>query len=238
MVIRKTGLRSLVSPGTRFGDLVVISDSPEEGVHLKCDCGQNYRTRNRWGLRKGKVIRCCRCAQSSRIRWRVGDKFDKLTIIGFNPQEPRRATCRCECGNIVEVRSDVLSNNKTNNCGCAPRGLWRGGMIPSGLYHNILSNAKTRGLRVDVTLDQLWTLFQKQGEKCALTGIHLTLDPRTGKPSTASVDRIDSAKAYTLDNIQWVHKDINMMKRNIPQERFLELCQMVTDFRSTASNKE
>lgn len=45
---------------------------------------------------------------------------------------------------------------------------------------------------------------------------------------TASLDRIDSTKGYTLDNIQWVHKHINVMKMDLDQEYFIKLCKLVT----------
>lgn len=32
---------------------------------------------------------------------------------------------------------------------------------------------------------------------------------------------------FTLDNVQWVHKDINWMKGRFPMPRFLELCTAV-----------
>lgn len=42
--------------------------------------------------------------------------------------------------------------------------------------------------------------------------------------STASLDRIDSSKDYTIGNVQWIHKSINLMKNVIPQDIFVEWC--------------
>ena len=47
--------------------------------------------------------------------------------------------------------------------------------------------------------------------------------------TTASLDRIDSKKAYTVDNIQWVHKDINMLKNKYDQEYFIHMCTLVAN---------
>jgi hypothetical protein len=47
------------------------------------------------------------------------------------------------------------------------------------------------------------------------------------KNRTASLDRIDSSKGYTKNNIQWIYKPINSMKRDYTQERFIELCKLV-----------
>jgi len=42
--------------------------------------------------------------------------------------------------------------------------------------------------------------------------------------TTASLDRIDSTKGYTLDNIQWVHKTLNRLKMNLDNQEFIEWC--------------
>ncbi len=46
---------------------------------------------------------------------------------------------------------------------------------------------------------------------------------------TASLDRIDSSRGYTLDNIQWVHKDLNKMKTNYPNDYFIKMCKYVAN---------
>jgi len=38
---------------------------------------------------------------------------------------------------------------------------------------------------------------------------------------------------YIKGNVQWVLKDINMMKQQYSQSRFIELCKMVTKNRET-----
>jgi hypothetical protein len=43
----------------------------------------------------------------------------------------------------------------------------------------------------------------------------------------ASLDRIDSKKGYVEGNVHWVHKDVNMMKRNFTEEYFINLCETV-----------
>ena len=53
---------------------------------------------------------------------KIGDKFNHLTII---QESNRRAAnggkywiCRCDCGNITEVRADHLKSGHTKSCGC------------------------------------------------------------------------------------------------------------------------
>ena len=47
--------------------------------------------------------------------------------------------------------------------------------------------------------------------------------------TTASLDRIDSKKGYTIDNVQWVYKKINMMKQNYDQKEFVNLCCLIAE---------
>lgn len=43
-----------------------------------------------------------------------------------------------------------------------------------------------------------------------------------------SVDRIDSSKGYTKDNIQLICGMVNIIKYKLPQEKFIELCKKIS----------
>lgn len=45
---------------------------------------------------------------------------------------------------------------------------------------------------------------------------------------TASLDRIDSSRGYEIDNIQWVHKDVNKMKMGLSQNEFIDICKIIS----------
>jgi hypothetical protein len=45
---------------------------------------------------------------------------------------------------------------------------------------------------------------------------------------TASLDRIDSSKGYIEGNLQWVHKNINMLKGNMLDNTFIEWCHKIS----------
>lgn len=50
-------------------------------------------------------------------------KYGKLTIIKtyykeMKNRERKFALCKCDCGNITEVRFDCLTNSNTQSCGC------------------------------------------------------------------------------------------------------------------------
>ena len=51
----------------------------------------------------------------------TNQKFSKLLAIERAPKRNDKYTrwvCKCECGNIVEVRTDYLRNGHTTSCGC------------------------------------------------------------------------------------------------------------------------
>jgi hypothetical protein len=54
--------------------------------------------------------------------------------------------------------------------------------------------------------------------------LSLTFDTKT---NTVSVDRIDSKKNYTKDNIQIVHKIINQCKMDLNDNDFYKFCKYV-----------
>lgn len=143
----------------------------------------------------------------------------------------------CDCGRKSSwVRLSQLRNKKQNRCDLCGKerrfGLSINDDIP--LRNNYINNAKRnairRGLFFDVSRKDLWELFEKQGGLCAYTKLELTLDkhwPR-GRKQTASIDRIDSKVGYVEGNVQWIHKDVNLMKMDLSEERFLELCRLIT----------
>ena len=90
-------------------------------------------------------------------------------------------------------------------------------------------NATARGHDFLVSKEDILNLWEKQGRKCALSGLDIGW-AKVGRIHIISLDRIDNAKGYTLDNIQLLHKDINMMKHAFLQVYFVNLCRMIAKY--------
>lgn len=233
--------------GNTYGDVVVLAQlgrRAEPSGHrrmwfrVRCACGREYDTCGEY-LHRQVRPRCGSCGRSSRLVAKVGQRFDKLVVTGYDRTDPLRtlAVCRCDCGGTLKQRGEVLHKNKTNNCGCDVRGHWEGcGDLSMTMYGRVLRNAAIRGLTVDVSIEFLWRLYLRQNGRCALSGLPIFLSKRDSVASEASVDRIDSALAYTETNVQWVHKEINMMKQDLSEARFFELCQHVAQHQQRASS--
>lgn len=107
--------------------------------------------------------------------------------------------------------------------------------IPAYLWGSVCSRAREEGYNFDLDPDFLWELYKKQKEKCALTGWPIQFS-NTNSENTCSIDRIDSSKGYTKDNIQLTHKIVNRCKLNCPEEFFFAICKSVVDYREKDFN--
>ena len=115
------------------------------------------------------------------------------------------------------------SNRATEN---NHRGFYN--LIRLSWFAKCRASAETRDIPFLLQIDDIWNLYVGQQGRCALSGTDIGW-AKVGSNHTASIDRIDPLGAYSLGNVQLVHKDINMMKQSFTQERFIELCGMVSD---------
>ena len=164
-----------------------------------------------------------------------GKRFTKLVAISemYINRNNVLWLCKCDCGKEKYIKRDCLTSGDTKSCGCIRRSGnkqtgaahygWKGYQEISGSYLNtIKANAKKRKIEFCVTLEYLWDLFIKQDRKCAISGVNIEFKAiRRDYETTASLDRIDSSKGYVEGNLQWVHKDVNFMKQELSDEKFI-----------------
>lgn len=165
-----------------------------------------------------------------------GQKFGRYTIFDSNIIVEREAKvkCECECGNIRNVSCYTLikgTSTQCLECGNSMKGsdnpAWKGyGDIPNKIFGKIERDANLREILFEVDIKYLNELYVKQNRICVLSGLELETSTTN---ITASLDRIDSSKGYIEGNVQWVHKDINMMKRIYTQDYFIEMCKLVAE---------
>lgn len=106
--------------------------------------------------------------------------------------------------------------------------------IRTSWFKGFKSSAADRGLDFEISIEDVWEVFEEQDFKCALTGWDIGW-AKSGHPqqSTASIDRIDSSLGYVLGNIQIVHKHVNMMKQHYDNDYFIETCKAVAEQHKT-----
>lgn len=165
--------------------------------------------------------------------------------------------CICDCGTICVRGHWHLSNSyskgkTTQSCGChqydALKGDnntgWTGCGDLSGQYYTSIqcrakqkkkSKNRENGIEFNISIEYLWKLFLDQKGKCAISGLPISLSKsrktkEARKSQTASLDRIDCDKGYTEDNVQWVHRDINLMRNTMSIELFKNYCKTVVNY--------
>jgi hypothetical protein len=184
----------------------------------------------------------------------TGQKFTELTVIceeGKNKHGQRLWKCICSCGKNKLVSTGDLKNGHNKSCGCLINGknknskhpnhargnkspYWKGhGEISLYQWRHIKDSACSRNIEFLITIEEAWQLFLDQDKKCKLSGLDIRLRERAKDyKATASLDRIDSKKGYTIDNIQWIHKKINTMKMDLDEESFFYYCRLITEHRT------
>lgn len=85
-------------------------------------------------------------------------------------------------------------------------------------YNKFQKSANSRQIKWNLSFEEFESIYDGS---CALTGWPIDIGFAT---VTASLDRVDSSKAYTIDNVRWVHKMVNMCKNQYDEKSFIEMC--------------
>ena len=171
----------------------------------------------------------------------TNQRFGKLFVLRETKNKRKKRAlwfCLCNCGKTKEISSKYLLNGDTKSCGCLSKGNAHNRKayqeITKSFWSIIEKSAKIRGIPFLITQEDAWNVWEKQNGRCALSDIKLThavnfRDQRSNH--TASLDRIDSNLGYTINNIQWVHKNINIMKNKMSNSEFVEWCCLVQNYK-------
>lgn len=182
---------------------------------------------------KGICIECNKSEPSNRTKTRFNDKNqlicrkckqykdeDDFNINKENTARNGRSTeCKqCE-GKRKRLKREINSIEQINS-------FLR--KLLNGCRNRVSNGYKNKNITIDIDIEYLISLYYKQQGKCAISGISMTSIKGKGKHDTnISIDRIDSAKGYTKDNIQLVCSHVNMMKSNLDIQRLIYFCENI-----------
>lgn len=228
-----------------FSSFCVYLLDMSENIEKKCiKCGNIQKYSDKYHFKRAintnaLCQRCSRNLPSKKRQNLVGNLYGHLTVVELVEQRDgcQYWKCKCDCGNETVVRHSHLTCHTIRSCGCVHLYLqekhphWVGIGKISGSYLNQLKrSAKKRRLEITITKQELWDKFLKQDQKCALTGVDLKFDSCVRKrDGNASLDRIDSSKGYYTDNVQWVHKIVNVMKQDLDEKEFFGWCKLICE---------
>ena len=240
--------------GKKYGQWEVLKREENSGQGQKrwlcqCSCGSERIFTTSY-LNSGKPTWCSDCRKKYKeeiekftiekyLNKKIGD-FTVVKYLGKNKYKSREWLCKCKCGDERVFRTSMLSGNgvvKATQCQkCYRESVELDNrvrdFIPNRFWYKLLNVAKRRKKEITITKKYLYEIYEKQNKKCIFTGTDLYFTKlRTNyyRYTNSSLDRINSSKGYVESNVQWVLKDINMMKQKLTDADFIKLCKMVAN---------
>lgn len=215
---------------------------------IDCICGCGYEKQQRQtDLLRGVTKQCPSCyAKKPKAGIITGKRFGKWIVKDVEDYTylyrkdgkvlERQYKCVCDCGTEKYIRTSHITrglSTQCNSCRLQNYIVERVGCIPMGDVRRYQIGAKKRGKEWAIEPQYLYDLYEQQKRLCALSGIPIEFSEKgmgtvgAKDTSTASLDRIDSKKGYTADNIQWVHKDANKMKMDLSEQDFFHMVKQI-----------
>ncbi len=153
-----------------------------------------------------------------------GQKFGRLSAIKYAYTDKRHTAiwqCKCDCGNIVEVRGDALRNGTIRSCGCLQEDRLKEALTKHGqsrsklykVYHSMKGRCYNKNSREyhnygarGIAVCNEWLSSYETFYDWAI---------ENGYRENLTIDRIDVNTGYEPDNCRWVNnKTQQNNKRN------------------------
>jgi hypothetical protein len=167
----------------------------------------------------------------------VGQTYGRLIILEqYSHKKSIRFKCRCECGNITDVRKDnLITKADTVSCGCRLEELHqerreKGIDEVSAMWSRAKYRAKQKG--IDFTIEQEDITIP---DRCPLLGIELVCHRGKGSQqgNSPSLDRIDSTKGYIKGNVWVISNRANTLKNDATLQELQTLVENLKSFSSS-----
>ncbi len=235
-----------IKSGDRFYHWTVKQIHTAQKIDCICDCGYQKQQRQT-DLLRGVTKQCPNCyAKKPKAGMQTGKRFGKWTVVDVNDFTylyrkdgkvlERQYRCVCDCGTVKYIRTSHITRGLSKQCDkCRLQSYYTNkvGCIPMMDIQRYKAGAQKRKKEWAVEPQYLYELYEQQSRSCAVSGVLIEFSEKgvgtigAKDISTASLDRIDSSKGYVVGNVQWVHKDVNKMKMDLPEEKFLSIVKQI-----------
>lgn len=213
---------------------MLANEAIPDGMLVRQTCG------NKLCVRSNHLI----LTTSSEIKsknW-MGQKFGRLTFV--RPTERRYGNnvlweMKCDCGNIAYCMPSTVTGGHNKSCGCHRREQSSKNGLNVRRHHPMISTARQiwrcRYKDGDIDFESFYRLSQQNCYYCG-SEPHRTrniasdlknrnvsdMQKETGNFTYNGLDRIDSNRKHTLDNVVTCCSTCNYMKRDMAHDEFLE----------------
>jgi len=181
-------------------------------------------------------------------KYPVGAVYGRLTVVGHDRLSTGcwAALCRCSCGKPKTVRyPNQMQRGLVNSCGCfnaEKASAHCRSMNPAksrppaqvafdAVYRTYKQSAKLRNLAFEITTEAAKTLFNDVCYYCAEPPSAVQRAKQAGVRVSGyvynGIDRINSAKGYTADNVVTCCKQCNRAKRDLSHNEFIRWARRV-----------
>ena len=174
-----------------------------------------------------------------------GKRFGHLTVLNYvgylNRKTYRASTylCRCDCGKEKMIRTQALTDGVQTTCGCHSWGYKRKLKDPAfvSCYNLYKNRSKKIKREFKLTHDEFRVLTQQDCYYCGCKPFGVqNVNPKykvrehnVPEPYIFNgLDRIDSSKGYTIDNVVACCKVCNWMKSDMSQQEFIDHCNRIS----------
>lgn len=163
----------------------------------------------------------------SKVKDETGNVYGQLTVLKRVEKASygRHAfwLCQCECGNKPIVSGTSLRDGRTKTCGCVhSRQLPPGQAAFNALYCNYRINARNKGRIFELTKEDFSFITKMNCHYCGIEPLQISCyRGLNGDYTHNGVDRVDSKKGYTLDNVVPCCSMCNIAKKNFTRKEFL-----------------
>lgn len=218
--------------------------------HCKCDCGKTKDVTSHsltQGLTKSCGCLQKEATQTLVIDL-TGQKFGRLTVIrrvGYIGEKHPSIVweCKCDCGKIATVRAQSLRRGETRSCGCLSRenrvnNIWknrkkyptidRKAAVEKYVCRRIYEHCRKNEHGCELTMTDVKALAFAACHYCGKIGgrEYRDYDKKAHRLISDTViryngiDRIDSSKGYTIDNVVTCCWDCNRAKNTMSVDDF------------------
>lgn len=166
----------------------------------------------------------------------TGARFTKLVAVNYLYKVRRNNywNCKCDCGHSIILSSKNLLSGRVRSCGCL-----RAEQLAD--YHHLRTHGRTKSVEYKL-LDGARQRAKKYGREfnlelgdivvpavCPVFGIELIKGTGKQHANSPTLDRIDSTRGYTKDNVWVISHKANAFKQDKTVEELEHVAQAIKD---------